>query len=66
MCPKCGKTKYIDEYIEAPLNYGGILEFDYLCNKYGVDIAFNKTKDRIFKDRKKFLEVFCKNNIKNT
>lgn len=65
LCPHCGKVKYVEDYIEAPLDFGSIWNYYELKKHLGADIAYEWVKDTIFKDEKLFINTWGKyrNNI---
>lgn len=60
-CPKCGKRKYIKDYIEAPLNFNAI--WNYIsCLKYnGEETAKKLFAKDIFKDIELYIKLFGDN-----
>lgn len=57
-CKKCGKLKYVKEYIEAPLNYGALWNYYALRDSFGKDVAYSLVKDYIFKDKEQFMHLW--------
>lgn len=62
ICSKCNKIKFIKEYIEAPLSYNAICEFIYFKKAAGEEVAWDRVKDYIFKNKQQFMELFGGNN----
>lgn len=61
ICTKCGKRKFIKDYIEAPLNYNNMFNYIALKREGRDDLAESYFK-YIIKDEKLFLELFGDNN----
>lgn len=57
-CKKCGKRKYIKDYIEAPLNYNAICNYISVLKYEGKELANELFGDDIFKDVNLYLELF--------
>lgn len=58
ICSKCKKIKFIKEYIEAPLSYNAICEFTYFKKVAGEEVAWDRVKDHIFKNKQQFMNLF--------
>ncbi len=54
ICKKCGKRKYIKNYIEAPINYNNFLRDCARYKKTGVLMIFPET----VKNQKQYDEIF--------
>lgn len=58
LCTKCGKRKFIKDYIPAPLNYGAIFDYYYYMALYGADTAMDIVYDSLVKDEELFQKFF--------
>ena len=58
ICKKCGKIKFVKDFIDAPLVYNAICEFTYFKKVAGEEVAWNRVKDYIFKDINQFIFLF--------
>ena len=58
LCTKCNKRKYIKDYIEAPVNYNHFI--DYCAIKKSESDVADDYLENVFKDKKKYIEMFCK------
>ena len=52
LCPKCGKRKFIDEFIEAPCNYNEIAH--YISDPLNISVLYNK----VVKNEEQFISIF--------
>lgn len=58
ICRKCGKRKYIKDYIYAPLNYGSIWNYLAACKYDGKEFADKNFLNSIFKDKELYIKLF--------
>lgn len=56
-CPKCGKRKYIREFINAPLNYNAVWNYLAALKYEGEEFARMFAED-IFRDIDLYWELF--------
>lgn len=62
ICRKCGKRKYIKEFINAPLNYNCMFDYIVLTSE-GTEKACKLAesyKEDIFRDKELYVRLFCK------
>lgn len=52
LCPKCGKRRFIKEFIEAPCNYNEIAL--YISDPLNVSVLYNS----IIKNEEQFISIF--------
>ena len=57
-CPKCGKRKYIKEYIEAPIHYNYLWNYLAAWKYDGKEFADKNFKDGIFKDVELYIKLY--------
>ena len=60
LCPKCGKRKYIKEYINAPLSYNALMNYIWYAKWRGEKKAKELFAEDIFKDVEMYLRLFKK------
>ena len=64
ICRKCGKRKYVKEFINAPLNYNCMFNYIALMSE-GTERACRLAesyKEDIFRDKELYIKLFCGGN----
>lgn len=58
ICSKCGKRKYVKNYIPAPCDYGAIMNWVLCARCEGIEIANSLFSEDIVKDKELFSMLF--------
>lgn len=58
LCPKCGKRKYVGDFIEAPFNYNELMMYIHIAEHDGEETAEKICGDFIVRDRELLHKFF--------